>query len=164
MSLIELPQGSDLFKSNAWTRVNPVNCVGVMGKGLALEFRQRNPEMFMDYQARCKRGDVRLGEPYLFRSRAPNHYVINFPTKHHWRDRSMPEPILKGLDYLLAHYKSWDLTMLAIPAVGCGNGGLNWGLMRPLFLQRLKRFQIPVELYPPLEKPLERSRSLEWER
>ena len=83
---VEVIKG-DLFQSKAQTLVNTVNCVGVMGKGLALEFKNRFPGMYKDYVRRCKKGHVRLGEPYLFRQLEPQ-YILNFPTKDHWRSVS----------------------------------------------------------------------------
>ena len=74
----------DLFATQAQTRVNTVNCIGVMGKGVALEFRKRFPAMFEDYVARCERGEVRLGKPYLYRDTSGIR-IVNFPTKKHWR-------------------------------------------------------------------------------
>ena len=80
----------DLFESGAQTLVNTVNCVGVMGKGIALEFKKRFPDMFEDYVARCKQSEVSLGQPYLYKSLALP-WILNFPTKDHWRCK----PVLK---------------------------------------------------------------------
>ena len=84
----------NLFETDAQTLVNTVNCVGVMGKGIALEFKKRFPEMYNDYVERCKRNQVRLGEPYIFRSLFPPH-IINFPTKDHWRSVSRLSDIVR---------------------------------------------------------------------
>ena len=86
----------DLFDSDAQTLVNTVNCVGVMGKGVALEFKNRFPDMHEDYVARCNAGQVRLGRPYLYRSLVPP-WVLNFPTKDHWRSVSRLQDIQEGL-------------------------------------------------------------------
>ena len=109
----------DLFASEAQTLVNAVNCAGVMGKGIALAFKRRFPEMFAEYSARCKRGEVRLSEPYLYRGQSLP-YVLNFPTKNHWQSASKLEDIVAGLAYLEAHYRAWGVTSLAVPALGCG--------------------------------------------
>ena len=85
----------NIFLSSAQTLVNPVNCVGVMGKGLAREFRRRFPEMYDDYAKRCAGTTVRLGEPYLFR-RPHLPWIINFPAKHHWRSRSRLPDLIAG--------------------------------------------------------------------
>ena len=102
VSNVRLTSG-DVLKSSAQTLVNTVNCVGVMGKGIALAFKRRYPDMFKDYVARCDRGEVELGRPYLYR--ASDHWIVNSPTKKHWRAVSRLSDIEAGLDYLEAHYK-----------------------------------------------------------
>src|SRR5438128_2945626 len=92
----------DILQSKAQTLVNTVNCVGVMGKGVALEFKNRFPDMYDDYVARCKAGEMRLGRPYFFRRLIPP-WVLNFPTKEHWRSVSRLRDIEAGLEYLLKH-------------------------------------------------------------
>src|SRR5216684_726913 len=96
----------DLFRSEAQTLVNTVNCVGIMGKGIALAFKERFPDMYKDYVARCERGEVRLGEPYLYKQLF-GPWILNFPTKDHWRAVSRLSDIVAGLDYLTSHYKEW---------------------------------------------------------
>src|SRR5229473_1319945 len=96
----------DLFASRAQTLVNTVNCVGVMGKGIAREFKQRFPKMYGDYVQRCARGEVRLGQPYLFVDMV-GPWVLNFPTKGHWRAASRETDIEAGLRYLEARYREW---------------------------------------------------------
>ena len=88
----------NIFQSKAQTLINAVNCVGVMGKGIALEFRNRFPEMYKDYVGRCERKEVRLGEPYLFKSTTLPQ-IINFPTKGHWKGFSKIEDIERGFDF-----------------------------------------------------------------
>jgi len=123
----------DLFASQAQTLVNAVNCIGVMGKGVALEFKKRWPAMFEDYQRRCALKQVRLGEPYLYRD-AAGASIVNFPTKGHWRSPSRVADIAGGLDYLVAHAEGWGVRSLALPPLGCGNGGLDWSVVGPLIL------------------------------
>jgi len=142
----------DLFDSKAQTLVNTVNCVGVMGKGIALGFKERFPDMFEDYLARCRRGQVRLGEPYLFKRIEPP-WIINFPTKDHWRSLSRVEDIVRGLEYLLAHYKTWGILSLAMPPLGCGQGQLEWRIVGPVLYRYLSRMDIPTELYAPHGTP-----------
>src|SRR5262245_52928371 len=108
----------DLFQSGAQTLVNTVNCVGVMGKGVALEFKRRFPDMYEDYVARCAARQVRLGEPYLFHRPAPP-WILNFPTKDHWRAVSRLADIVAGLESLEEHYREWGITSLAVPPLGC---------------------------------------------
>lgn len=138
----------DLFQSDAQTLMNAVNCAGVMGKGIAREFKRRFPEMFADYADRCQRGLVRLGEPYLYRGQSLPR-ILNFPTKGHWRAASRLEDIVAGLAYLQAHYEEWGITSLAVPALGCGAGQLAWATVGPALQEALGRMAIPVDLYAP---------------
>lgn len=146
---VEVIKG-DLFESKAQTLVNTVNCVGVMGKGLALEFKKRYPGMYQDYVKRCKREQVKLGEPYLFRG-LDLPQILNFPTKGHWRSVSRLEDIIHGLDYLEKHYKGWGVTSLAVPSLGCQQGQLDWRAVLPVLYRYLSRFDISVKLYVPAE-------------
>jgi O-acetyl-ADP-ribose deacetylase (regulator of RNase III)/uncharacterized protein YwgA len=142
----------DLFASRAQTLVNTVNCVGVMGKGVALEFKKRWPAMFEDYQRRCERKQVRLGEPYLYRDAAGTS-IVNFPTKDHWRSPSRIADIERGLDYLVDHVRDWRIASLALPPLGCGNGGLEWSEVGPLIYRKLHNLPIDVEVYAPYGTP-----------
>lgn len=144
----------DMFDSKAQTFVNTVNCVGVMGKGVALEFKKRFPEMFRDYVVRCKRGQVRLGEPYLFRQLTLP-WILNFPTKDHWRSLTKLEDIVRGVHYLIDHYRDWGITSLAIPPLGCGQGQLEWRVVGPTLYRLLSEIDVPVELYAPYGTPHE---------
>jgi O-acetyl-ADP-ribose deacetylase (regulator of RNase III) len=100
--MVEVVTG-DLFTSGAQTLVNAVNCRGVMGKGLALTFKRRYPEMFQDYKERCERGELCLGEPYLFHRPAPPH-ILNFPTKDHWRSPARLDSISARARFLRQRY------------------------------------------------------------
>lgn len=144
----------DIFKSKAQTLVNTVNCVGIMGKGIALEFKKRFPEMYEDYLRRCEAKEVKLGQPYLFRSLLQP-WILNFPTKDHWRSVSRLEDIVQGLCYLERHYREWGITSLAVPPLGCGHGQLEWRVVGPTLYRHLKRLDIPVELYAPYGTPHE---------
>lgn len=144
----------NLFESQAQTLVNTINCVGVMGKGIALEFKQRFPDMFADYVARCQRGEVRLGRPYLFKRLLPP-WILNFPTKEHWRASANLQAIIRGLEYLEAHYREWGIQSLALPPLGCGHGQLEWRVVGPTLYRHLCRLAIPVELYAPHGTPHE---------
>ncbi len=142
----------DIFKSKAQTLVNTVNCVGVMGKGIALGFKKQFPDMHDDYVARCKGGHMKLGEPYLYR-RSPPPWILNFPTKDHWRSVSRLSDIVRGLEYLLQHYKEWGITSLAVPPLGCGQGQLEWKVVGPTLYRYLSRLDVPVEMYAPHGTP-----------
>lgn len=144
----------NLFDSKAQTWVNTINCVGIMGNGMgiALEFKKRFPEMFRDYELRCQRKEVRLGRPYLFKQLLEP-WIINFPTKYHWREVTNLQNVINGLEYLLNHYREWGVTSLAVPPLGCGNGQLEWRVVGPTLYRYLQKLDIPVELYAPHGTP-----------
>lgn len=142
----------DLFDSDAQTLVNTVNCVGVMGRGVALGFRKRFPDMFKDYVARCDAGQVELGHPYLFQHLLPP-WILNFPTKDHWRSVARLSDIISGLEYVEANYREWGIDSLAVPPLGCGEGQLDWRVVGPELYRRLMRLEIPVDLYAPFGTP-----------
>lgn len=144
----------DILKSNAQTIMNTVNCVGIMGRGIALEFKKRFPLMYKDYVKHCEDNLIKRGKPYLFK-RLMYPWIINFPTKDHWRSVSRLEDIDKGLQYLQAHYKEWGITSLAIPPLGCGQGQLDWRVVGPIIYKNIKELDIPVELYAPYGTPSE---------
>lgn len=138
----------DLFDSEVQTLVNTVNCVGIMGKGIALEFKKRFPKMFKDYENLCKQGEVKLGQPYLY-TQMFGKWILNFPTKDHWRSVTKLQDIINGLDYLKKHYKEWGIKSLAVPPLGCGYGQLEWRVVGPTIYRYMKQLDIPVELYAP---------------
>ena len=138
----------DLLKSTMQTWVNTVNCVGVMGKGIALSFKKMFPEMYKDYANRCKKKSVCLGKPYLY-NLGSGRKIINFPTKGHWRENSKIEPIKEGLKYLVDHIADWKITSIAIPPLGCGNGNLDWCVIQPMMLSILSSTGTPTEIYVP---------------
>ena len=142
----------DMFSSNAQTLVNTVNCVGVMGKGVALEFKKRFPAMFEDYARRCELKLVKLGEPYLFEDKS-GVKILNFPTKDHWRSSSRISDIEKGLTHFAANYEQWGITSLSMPPLGCGNGGLEWSEVGPLIYQKIHGLAVDVEVYAPYGTP-----------
>ena len=142
----------DILNENTHALVNTVNCVGIMGKGIARAFKLRYPEMFTDYAARCERHEVQLGRPYPYRT-TDGHVVINFPTKNHWRGVSRLDDIVAGLRYLELHYQEWGIESMAVPPLGCGNGQLEWSVVGPTLYRELSRFDMPVVLYAPLGTP-----------
>lgn len=142
----------NLFDSHATTLVNTVNCVGVMGKGVALEFKRRFPTMYVDYAKRCERRAVKLGEPYIFRDPS-GIKIINFPTKGHWRSSSRLSDIEQGLDHLADHISEWSVESLALPPLGCGNGGLAWSEVGPLIYSKLHKYSCNIEVFAPYGTP-----------
>jgi O-acetyl-ADP-ribose deacetylase (regulator of RNase III) len=131
--MLEFKQGN-LLEEDANALVNAVNCVGVMGKGIALQFKQAFPENFQQYKKAGDAKEVQPGRMFtvstgkLFNPK----YIINFPTKRHWRDKSKIEDIQTGLKALVAEVQQLGITSIAIPALGCGNGGLDWLEVKPL--------------------------------
>lgn len=142
----------DLFASQAQTLVNTVNCVGVMGKGVAQKFKDKYPIMFEDYVKRCARKEVKLGQPYPFHD-SSGVTIINFPTKDHWRSPSRLSDIEHGLDYFVAHFAQWGIETVAFPPLGCGNGGLEWSEVGPLIFKKLSPLDIEIEVYAPYGTP-----------
>lgn len=131
--MIEISHGN-LLKANAEALVNTVNCVGFMGKGIALQFKLAFPANNRHYEAACRAGEVEPGRMLIYdngRIRKP-HYIINFPTKRHWRGNSRIEDIRLGLEALIADAKRLGIRSIAVPPLGCGLGGLNWGEVKPL--------------------------------
>ena len=138
----------NLFDSPAQVLCNTVNCVGVMGKGIALDFKQRYPQMFEDYKARCSIGNVKPGTPYLWEDERVQ--ILNFPTKRHWRDNSLIQDIELGLAYLAQHYTELGIHSIAMPPLGCGNGGLDWNVVKPLITRYLSHIpDLEVFVYEP---------------
>ena len=128
----------DLFAQNVAAIVNPVNCVGVMGAGLALAFRERHPNMYAEYQRACAAGDLRPGQIHTYEVR-PGRWIINFPTKDHWRDPSQLEFIVAGLKALATFANKQRLGSIALPALGCGLGGLPISAVEPLIANAASR-------------------------
>lgn len=138
----------NLFDSKAKTLVNTINCVGVMGKGIALEFKKRYPLMFDEYRHLCAIGDVKPGQPYIYTDIEGN-TVLQFPTKDHWRSPSQLKYIIDGLDWFCAHYKEYGITSIAFPPLGCGNGGLPWEIVGPIMYRKLKDLPIDITIFAP---------------
>ena len=108
----------DIFQSNAQVITNTINCVGVMGKGLALAYKKKYPAMFSDYKARCDKGDVNPGQPYLWEDEKTQ--ILNFPTKRHWKQNSLLSDVEEGLKYLAEKYAQMGISSLALPPLCCG--------------------------------------------
>jgi len=135
----------NLFNAQTQTIVNTVNTRGVMGKGIALEFKRRFPAMFEDYRRRCDEGRVHVGETYLYKGSTP--WVLNFPTKDHWRFPSQLPWIEQGLAHFAKHYQKWGVTSIAFPQLGTQNGGLAWSDVRRVMLDALSPLELDVAIY-----------------
>ncbi|NOK63726.1 MAG: hypothetical protein GFH27_549379n69 [Chloroflexi bacterium AL-W] len=136
----------NLFESPAQTLVNTVNTVGVMGKGIALTFKQLYPEMFQRYRQICQEKQLEVGKLYVYRTR--NKIVVNFPTKKHWRRPSQVDYIEAGLQNFVATYQNYGITSVSFPQLGCGNGELDWETqVQPLMESYLHTLPIPVYIH-----------------
>lgn len=135
----------DIFKSPAQVLVNTVNTVGVMGKGVALEFKKQYPDMFNAYERVCNEKLLDIGKLMLWKG--SDKWILLFPTKKHWRNPSKIEYIEEGLKKFEETYLEKGITSIAFPRLGCGNGGLNWSDVQPLMEKYLKRLPIPVFIY-----------------
>lgn len=160
------PTTGDLLEQKVDAIVNTVNTVGVMGKGVALQFKRRWPENFRAYERACKAHEVRVGKMFIFDTGGlllPK-YIINFPTKEHWRGNSRIEFIESGLDDLVQQIRRLKIRSIALPPLGCGNGGLEWTQVQPLiasafanlpdvearlFAPSAERRQLAAEAMPP---------------
>lgn len=149
--MVELKRG-DLLKQDAEALVNTVNCVGVMGRGIALQFRKAFPENYKVYAAACKRGEVQSGSMLVFETHQLTNprYIINFPTKRHWRDKSRIIDIECGLEALIREVLDRGVSSIAIPPLGCGLGGLKWSEVRPRIERALGKVpDVQVWLFEP---------------
>jgi len=142
---IEYKVNLDIFKSKAESIVNTVNCVGVMGKGLAKEFKKRYPEMYKEYRKKYENNQLKIGKLHIFKTL--DHLIINFPTKMHWKNSSRIEWIEAGLNYFAKNYKKWNITSVAFPQLGTSHGKLNWNDVKPLMEKYLNSIDIDVEIY-----------------
>jgi hypothetical protein len=162
----------DMFFSRMHTLTISVNIVGIMGKGLASRAKYQFPRVYVDYQDLCRRKILKMGSPYLYKretsldiqladeSRFPlkngngETWFLLFPTKSHWRERADFNQIEKGMQWVKENYKKEGIKSLAIPALGCGLGNLNWKDVGPMLCKYLVSFDIPVQLYLPAEKQI----------
>ncbi|MGW4412236.1 type II toxin-antitoxin system antitoxin DNA ADP-ribosyl glycohydrolase DarG [Nonomuraea sp. NPDC004702] len=139
----------NLLHDHPQALVNTVNTVGVMGKGIALQFKRAFPEVFAAYAQACAQGRVRPGHIFPVPIADGQRWVLNFPTKRHWRQPSQLEDIRDGLDDLARLLGDLNITSVALPPLGCGNGGLEWSVVRPLIVEKLAPLDIDIRLYRP---------------
>ena len=140
----------DLFTSPAKVLVNTVNTVGVMGKGIALDFKRIYPEMFEQYQYYCENGMFDIGKLWLYKT--SHKWILNFPTKEHWRNKSRIEYIEAGLEKFADTYDSKGIGSISFPMLGCGNGELDWNTqVQPVMEEYLR--QLPLDIYIHLRLP-----------
>jgi len=153
--MIEFRSG-DILKDESDALVNTVNCVGIMGRGIALQFKDAYPDNFKFYAAACQRNEVQPGRMLVFETGrlSPPRYIINFPTKRHWRGKSRIEDIQSGLKALVEEVRARDIGSIAIPPLGSGLGGLDWATVRPYIEDAAKELaDVRVVAYEPKGAP-----------
>lgn len=143
----------DMFETPADLRVNTVNCVGVMGAGVAAAFKKRYPEMYRDYVRACKNGEVQPGRLHIWKT-LTGEWVVNFPTKRHWKEKSRYEDIEAGLVELRKYLAAQGSVRMTLPALGCGHGGLSWEKVAPLIEQYLGDLPAEVFVFAPQDSHL----------
>ena len=146
----------DIFAEDAEALVNPVNCSGFMGRGIALRFKKAFPDNFAAYEGACKRGEVEPGRMFVFETNELTNprWIVNFPTKRHWRARSRMEDVEKGLEALAGEMRERDIRSIAIPALACGLGGLAWDEVRPRIEAALAGFDdLDAVVFEPGDAP-----------
>lgn len=153
--MITISEGN-LLKSDAEALINTVNCVGHMGKGIALQFKKAFPENYTAYRQACEAGEVEPGRMFIFETGAifNPRFIINFPTKRHWRGKSRFEDIERGLGALVADIRRLNIQSVAVPPLGCGLGGLEWRRVRAAIETAFSSLpEVDVRLYPPSGTP-----------
>lgn len=144
----------NLLTADVDALVNTVNTEGVMGKGLALQFKKAFPENFASYERACKLGEVKTGQMHIVQRLVSPRFIINFPTKRHWRQPSKLEYVRDGLRDLVAQVKRLNIESIAVPPLGCGNGGLEWSSVRPLVIEEFSAVpEVRVFLFEPADSP-----------
>ena len=135
-------KNGDIFNSKADSIVNPVNCEGVMGAGLALKFKERYPKMFIHYKENC---NLSIGRISFYPTK--DYLIVLFPTKNKWKNKSKYLYIMEGLIDLKKHLSVSPMKSIAFPKIGCGLGGLKWYVVKELIIEILGDLDIVVELY-----------------
>jgi O-acetyl-ADP-ribose deacetylase (regulator of RNase III)/uncharacterized protein YwgA len=145
----------NLLEDSSEALVNTVNTVGVMGKGIALQFKQAFPEVFREYEKACKKNEVKTGKMHIVDTNAlvGPRYIINFPTKQHWKEKSKMSYVVEGLKDLERNVRELDIQSIAIPPLGCGNGGLEWSEVKPLIEKAFQDLNMDVHVYEPAGSP-----------
>jgi O-acetyl-ADP-ribose deacetylase (regulator of RNase III) len=153
--MISYQQG-DLLSAKVDALVNAVNTVGVMGKGIALSFKKQFPDNYRQYAAACAQNKVQVGEIFITQNCVAPKWIVNFPTKQHWRDPSQLQWIVEGLQSLKKFIITNQVKSIALPALGAGNGGLDWTAVREQIERTLGDLQADVHVYEPLNQQTEK--------
>ncbi len=145
----------NILESPAQALVNTVNTVGIMGKGIALQFREAFPNNYKAYREACKNNEVRIGKLFVYTDNnilAGEKIIINFPTKTDWRKSSEYEYIEKGLEHLVEIIAEYNIKSIAIPPLGAGNGGLEWEKVKKMIIEKLRNIDIEIYIYEPTKR------------
>ena len=146
----------NFFDHNADIRINTVNCVGIMGAGVALQFKNKYPEMYKEYLKVCNDNSIKIGKPHVWSNNTffndennDNTIIINFPTKLHWKNPSEYEYIEKGLEWLSNFLLNHQGKTITIPALGCGHGGLDWNIVKKMIVESLSKINMNILVFEP---------------
>ena len=152
--MITVTKGN-LLNAKTEALVNTVNTVGVMGKGIALQFRLAYPRMFRAYEKACKKGEVKPGHMHIYELNSLHNpkFIINFPTKRHWRGKSSIDDIISGLNSLVSEIQRLKIKSVAVPPLGCGNGGLEWKEVLPVIKAAFAASKTEVLAFAPEGAP-----------
>jgi len=145
--MLQFKKGN-IFNEKVEALVNTVNCVGVMGKGIALQFKKKFPQNYLAYKKACQEKQVKIGKMFVYKLQLFGNpkYIINFPTKRHWKEKSKLEYIGVGLKDLVTTINKFKIKSIAIPPLGCGLGGLDWKLVKGLLEEELKPVKDKLEI------------------
>lgn len=145
----------NLLNADTDALVNTVNTVGVMGKGIALQFKQAFPENYKEYKKACDKGIVIPGKMFIFENHSLSNpkYIINFPTKRHWKSKSKLQDIEDGLKSFKEDLNHLNINSVSVPPLGCGNGGLSWDVVKPLIVSYLQDVNLDIFIYEPSGAP-----------
>lgn len=151
--MIYFEKNKNIFEKEVDAIINTVNCVGIMGKGIALQFKQLYPDNFKQYKKACDKKEIIPGKMFVYDNgflNKPN-YIINFPTKNHWREKSKIEYITTGLNDLCKVIEKLKIKSISIPPLGCGNGGLDWNIVKKYIVEKLSQYSdIDCYIYEPI--------------
>lgn len=156
--MIEYKNG-DIFAEDAEAIINTVNCVGVMGRGLALQFKNKYAQNFKEYEMACKKEEVKPGTMFVYRTGQLTNpkYIINFPTKRHWKGKSRLEDIENGLDDLVKTIHKLGIKSISIPPLGSGLGGLDWQVVKKKIEAKIANIDCKIVVFEPLEQKIEKN-------
>lgn len=151
--MIQFVKGN-FFDYKADIRINTVNCVGAMGAGVALQFKNKYPEMNKEYVKACNEGNIKIGRPHIwtntdFFNEEDNVIIINFPTKLHWKNPSQYEYVEKGIEWLVQFLKNHENKTITVPALGCGHGGLDWTIVKEMIVKSLSNLNLEILVFEP---------------